>query len=72
MLSYWRRHRCAVGRLACVSLLVALRLMASNILLQDPGFTLLHYVAMLGHITLAEALETATPEAMHRFANLAR
>ncbi|GIL50181.1 hypothetical protein Vafri_6307 [Volvox africanus] len=39
---------------------------------QDPGFTLLHYVAMLGHTTLAEAIADATPEEMHRFAALAR
>ncbi|GLC75104.1 hypothetical protein PLESTF_001594300 [Pleodorina starrii] len=39
---------------------------------QDPGFTLLHYVAMLGHTTVAEAFDKATPETMRRFANLAR
>ncbi|KXZ52570.1 hypothetical protein GPECTOR_9g614 [Gonium pectorale] len=39
---------------------------------EDHGFTLLHYVAMLGRTTLAEAIRSATPETMHRFARIAR
>lgn len=38
---------------------------------RDPGFTLLHYVALLGHTTLAPALLVATPHNMGRFTRIA-
>ncbi len=61
-----------MGPRMCGSDRGARKLLTTITHVQDPGFTLLHYVAMLGHTTLAEAIEKATPETMHRFANLAR
>ncbi len=39
---------------------------------QDPKFTRLHYLALLGHGTLSEALASSCPETHRRFARLAR
>ncbi|KAG2492902.1 hypothetical protein HYH03_008816 [Edaphochlamys debaryana] len=39
---------------------------------EDPGFTLLHYVSMLGHTTLAGAINSATQENMAHYARIAR
>ncbi|PNH02292.1 hypothetical protein TSOC_011740, partial [Tetrabaena socialis] len=39
---------------------------------EDPAFTILHYVALLGRTTLAEAIERSTGDVMRRFARMAR
>jgi hypothetical protein len=39
---------------------------------QDPNFTLLHYVALLGCVTLSEALERANQETLSRYNRFAR